>query len=227
MRKNRIKSLGVIFWFATVSISQTIRPSQPTHLMYTPTPNVNPAYHLVLGLHEISFALPGKLQLQMSLLDNIGRINFGAKYGFLSNMAVGAGMAYNFIHIGDGSHGIWDKPRLGAFLAIGLIGNQKSPFQLNITPHTQIGEYFSVGLDLGLLSSPHSMWSIIWEVGTSVTNYGGGQFYLNTDVGIRINPPGAKFLFFDLGIDLTEFHVGGANPSVSPYIDFTFAMNTK
>ena len=111
MRKNRIKSLGVIFLFATVSISQTIRPSQPTHLMYTPTPNVNPAYHLVLGLHEISFALPGKLQLQMSLLDNIGRINFGAKYGFLSNMAVGAGMAYNFIHIGDGSHGIWDKPR--------------------------------------------------------------------------------------------------------------------
>ena len=85
MRKNRIKSLGVIFLFATVSISQTIRPSQPTHLMYTPTPNVNPAYHLVLGLHEISFALPGKLQLQMSLLDNIGRINFGAKYGFLSN----------------------------------------------------------------------------------------------------------------------------------------------
>ncbi len=227
MSKNWIKCLGTIFLITTVSISQTIRPSQPTHLMYTPTPSVNPAYHLVLGLHEISFALPAKLQLQMSLLDNIGRINFGAKYGLLSNMAVGAGMAYNFIHIGDGSHGIWDKPRLGAFLTIGLVGSRSSSFQLNITPHTQIGEYFSAGVDLGLLSSPHEMWSIIWEVGTSVTNYGGGQFYLNTDVGIRINPPSAKFLFFDLGIDLTEFEVGDGKPSVSPYIDFTFAMKTK
>ncbi|HEX3018850.1 MAG TPA: hypothetical protein VHP36_01045 [Chitinispirillaceae bacterium] len=229
MRKNFILTISAIFFVFTVSNSQTIRPAKPTHLMYTPTPFVNPAYHLVIGLHEISFALPANLQLQASLLDNIGRIIFGAKYGLADNMAIGAGMAYSFYHIGDGVHGVphYANPRLGVFFTAGLIGSRSSAFQLNITPHTQIGDFFSAGVDLGLMSTPHPMWSIIWEVGSSVTNYADGQFYLNTDVGIRINPPKAKFLFFDFGIDLTEFAVGQSKPSVSPYIDFTFAMNTK
>ncbi len=230
MRKKLIIGIESIFLIATVSISQTIRPSKPTHLMYTPTPYVNPAYHLVIGLHEISFALPAKLQLQASIFDNIGRINFGAKYGLLDNMAVGAGMAYSFMpHLGGGKHGIpnYATPRLGAFLTIGLVGNRSSSFQFNITPHTQIGDYFSIGADFGLMSSPHEMWSIIWEAGTSFTNHADGQFYLNTNVGVRINPPKAKFLFFDFGIDLNEFAVGDEKTSVSPYIDFIFAMNTK
>lgn len=228
MKRHIITGISSILLAATVSIGQTIRPSEPTHLMYTPTPNVNPAYHLVIGLHEISFALPAKLQLQASIFDNIGRINFGAKYGLFDNMSIGAGMAYSFMdHLGQGHHGIWDEPRLGAFLTFGLLGNSSST-QLNVTPHTQIGKYFSIGADLGLMASPHPMWSIIWEVGTSFTNYADGQFYLNTDVGIRINPPRAKFLFFDFGIDLNEFNVNKyAEPTVSPYIDFTFAMNTK
>lgn len=230
MKRHIITGISSILLAATVSIGQTIRPSEPTHLMYTPTPNVNPAYHLVIGLHEISFALPAKLQLQASIFDNIGRINFGAKYGLFDNMAIGAGMAYSFIHLGDGAHGIPDyaNPRLGAFLTFGLLGSKSSSLQLNITPHTQIGDYFSIGADLGLMASPHPMWSIIWEVGTSFTNYADGQFYLNTDVGIRINPPRAKFLFFDFGIDLNEFAISDdAKPTVSPYIDFTFAMDTK
>lgn len=230
MKKFLIVYISSILLSASLSIGQTIRASAPTHLMYTPTPYVNNAYHLVAGLHEASFALPAKLQLQFSIMDNIGRINFGAKYGLLDNMALGAGMAYTFIHIGDGVHGIgnFDDPRLGVFLAIGLVGDKSSPFQLNITPHTQIGHYFSIGADLGLLSSPHPLWAIIWEVGSSLTSYDHGQFYLNTNLGIRINPQSAKFLFFDFGIDLNEFAVSeGATPTVSPYIDFTFAMRTK
>ncbi len=230
MNKRFILGISSIACLVTLSLAQSIKPAKPTHLMYTPTPNVNPAYHLIIGLHEISFALPAKLQLQASILDNIGRINFGAKYGLADNVAVGAGMAYSLAHIGDGAHVIPREanPRLGIFLTVGLAGDNKNSFQLNLTPHTQIGDFFSIGGDLGLLASPHPIWSIMWEVGTSYVF--DGSFWMNTNVGIRITPPKAKFLFIDFGIDLNEFEVTdktNPKPTVSPYIDFTFGMNTK
>ncbi len=230
-----LKSVLIFTSLVSVSFGQasTIRASAPTHLFYTPTPYVNSPFDLVIGFHEISFALPAHLQIQLSLFDNIGRVNFGVKYGLIPDrLAIGGGMAWNFIHLGRGSHGIRTDadPRIGMFLTYGLVGSKNSTFQLNGTPHFQFSDHFSIGADLGLLASPHPVWSIIWELGTSA-DLSDGIFYMNTDAGIRIHPPKAKFLTFDFGIDLTEFalgkHFDSHKPHVSPYIDFIFAMKTK
>ncbi len=210
------------------SSNVTIKGSKPTHYFYTPMARVNPAYHLVVGLHEISFALPANLQLQASLLDNIGRINFGAKYGLADNMAIGAGMAYTLIHIGNGHHGIPEHadPRLGIFLAYEPI--QSSMLNMVLVPHTQIGDRVSLGGDFGLMYTPTNIWSLIWEIGTSF-DLEDEHLYFNTDGGIRIHPPALSFLFFDMGIDLEEFPITAehVDPEVGIYIDVMFAIDTN
>jgi hypothetical protein len=207
-----------------------IRASSPTHLFYTPTPHVNPPWHLVLGLHEISFSFPARLQLQASLVDNIGRINLGAKFGIAERLSVGAGLAHSFLHFGNGSHGVprYANPRFGAFLCF---GPDPGATQLSLTPHTQIGDHVSIGFDFGLAVTPSEWWTLIWEAGSSLdlTAYkysdDSVRLYLNTDGGVRIHPPTLPFLFFDLGVDLNEFPVID-NPGItaSPYLDVTFAM---
>jgi len=213
-----------------------ITPSEPTHYFYTPMAKVNPAYHLVVSLHEVSFSLPGNLQVQASLFDNIGRINFGAKYGILENLSVGAGIASNLIHIGDGTHGVpsYAPARFGAFLCYGFV---KTPtFEAALTPHAQLFDHNSLGVDIGGMVTPSNIWSLIWEVGTSfdfndhddnLRNQTG--FYFNTDGGLRIHPPSIPFLSFDGGIDVQEFKVNrkGASTSLTVYLDAIFAMVTK
>jgi len=114
----------------------TITASQPTHYFFTPTANVNTPYSLVVSLHEISFSFPDNLQIQASIFDNIGRLAFGAKYGILDNLAVGAGLANTAVHIGNG-HAIHDAAsRFGAYLTYGFIKNPT--FEAAITPNMQL-----------------------------------------------------------------------------------------
>ena len=204
----------------------SITPSQPTHYFYTPTSYVNPPYHLVISLHEISFALPGNLQLQASLFDNIGRINAGVKWGIDRKLSIGAGLAHSIVHIGKGTHGIpsWSAPRAGAFLCWGPVLNQN--FEMSLTPHIQFGERFSVGGDIGMLIKPQPIWSVIAEIGSSVDTRD-NLLYLNIDGGLRIHPPSIPFLNFDIGIDIEEFAVRNeSRPSVTIFFDVIFSMVT-
>ena len=223
-------SICIIVLFAALNGQTTINASRPTHYFYTPAAYVNPPFHLVASFHEISFGLPANLQLQSSIMDNVGRVDFGAKYGILENLAVGAGMAYNLVHLGRGKHGIMASdnamPRLGLYLTYGFVNT--SSFEMAVTPHIQIGDRFSTGVDLGMMGTPHEFWSVIFEVGTSVDAHD-KLFYFNTDGGIRVHPPQIPFLSFDAGIDLEEFAVNADHPrpSVGPFIDVVFAMIVK
>jgi|GEM_PF-732955 len=217
--------------------AMTIKPSQPTHYFYTPKAGVNPPWHLVTSLHEISFSFPANLQVQASLVDNIGRINFGAKYGILDNLSVGAGLAATLFHMGRGNHGIpthkGARPRLGAFLCWGLI--EKPVLENAITLHTQIGDHFSLGADYGMQITPHEWWSLILEWGNSIdfTAYKNDPnhrvlWYLNVDSGVRFHPPMIPAFNFDFGIDLEEFPmVQGTEPSVGVFFDVIFAMDVS
>ncbi len=201
-----------------------IVPAHPTHYFYTPTAYVNDPYALVVGLHEISFALPYRLQVQASIFDNIGRLNAALKYGILDNLSVAVGLAHSLVHVGRGTHGIpeWAAPRFGAFLCFGPIAN--SIVELGLTPHTQLGDHASVGADLGFKLTPHDFWALILEVGSSF-DATDEIMYLNVDGGIRINPPTISFLHFDLGVDLEEFPlVDDVRPTVTVYFDILFGM---
>jgi hypothetical protein len=214
----------------------SITPAEPTHYFYTPMAKVNPPYHLVVSLHEISFSLPENLQLQASLFDNIGRINLGAKYGIAENLSVGAGLAHSLLHMGNGCHGIpsWKPPRFGAFLCYEFVKTRS--FEATVTPHTQLFDDNSFGCDLGGMHTPSDFWSLIWEIGTSFdvndkneNNINQVGFYFNTDGGIRVHPPSLPFLSFDLGVDVQEFKVNARTPRTSATIftDAIFAMVTK
>jgi hypothetical protein len=188
---------------------------------------VNPANNLVLSLHEISYTLPGNLQLEASIFDNIGRINFGAKYGIQDNLSVGAGLAHTIAHIGKIGHGIkhGDDPRLGAFLCYGFVKN--STFEAAVTPHTQLfGPHNSIGCDLGGMATPSNFWSFIWEVGTSY-DMTSDDFYFNTDGGLRIHPPSIPFLSFDCGVDAQEFNINNSSTEATIFLDVIFAMVAK
>ena len=185
---------------------------------------------MVVSLHEISFSLPANLQLQASLFDNIGRINFGAKYGIQDNLSVGAGIASSLVHIGSGGHAIrpGDQARFGAFLCYEFV--KTNTFEAVVVPHTQLFVHNSIGVDLGGMATPSDIWSIIWEVGTSFDlSDNPVGFWFNTDGGIRIHPPSIPFLSFDCGIDVQEFLVNtpGAHTSPTIYFDAIFAMVTK
>jgi hypothetical protein len=202
----------------------TIVPAHPTHYFYTPTAYVNDSYALVVGLHEISFALPYRLQVQASIFDNIGRLNAALKYGIIDNLSVAAGLAHSLVHVGRGTHGIpeWARPRFGAFICYGPITS--STVELGLTPHTQLGDHISVGADLGFKLTPHDFWALILEVGSSF-DATDEIMYLNVDGGVRINPPTISFLHFDLGVDLEEFPlVDDVSPTVTVYFDILFGM---
>jgi hypothetical protein len=208
----------------------SITPAEPTHYFYTPMAKVNPPYRLVVSLHEISFSLPENLQLQASLFDNIGRINFGAKYGIQDNLSVGAGIASSLVHIGNGGHAIrpGDQARFGAFLCYEFI--KTHTFEAVLVPQTQLFVHNSIGIDLGGMATPSDIWSVIWEVGTSFDlSDNPTGFWFNTDGGIRIHPPSIPFLSFDGGVDVQEFQVNVKDAHTSPsiYFDVIFGMVTK
>jgi hypothetical protein len=199
-------------------------------------PDVNKPYCLVTSLHEMSFSLPEHLQVQASLFDNIGRIDFGAKYGISRDLAVGSGVAYSLLHMGDGTHGIpsWAPPRFGVFLCYRFTEAQN--FEAALTPHMQLFDHNSLGCDFSLMATPSNFWSVIWEVGTSFdfndhdnNNRNQVGFYFNTNGGLRIHPPAIPFLSFDGGIDVQEFKVNRPNAatSVTIYADAIFAMVIK
>jgi len=205
-----------------------ITASKPTHYFYTPTASVNPENHLVLSLHEVSFGLPQHLQVQASLFDNIGRVNFGAKYGIADDLAVGAGAAWSLASFGH--HGIKheDAARFGAYLCYEIVQNRK--FEASVTGHTQLFNHNSIGCDLGLMATPSSMWSAIGEVGTSIDfTDSPASFWFNMDGGLRVHPPSIPFLSFDGGIDIVEFVVNTphAGTFVTIYLDAIFAMVVK
>jgi hypothetical protein len=224
--------LLVLAAFPLYSSQSSLRPAQPTHYFYVPTAYLNDEFDLVASMREISYALPAHLQVQMSLVDNIGRINFGARYGFKDNLSVGAGMAWTFVQITDDwHHGIKhvdddgkSRPRLGAFLAWGIA--QTRSFEACLVPHMQLGHAFSLGADFALKATPHEFWSVIWEVGTSF-DLSAGDFWFNTDGGFRIHPPAIPYLTFDGGIDLVEANVEFHDFHVAPYFDVNFAIKTK
>lgn len=210
---------------SSASAQQTeIKEAHPTHNFYTPAPYINPEHALVIGLHELSYALPYRLQLQASLLDNIGRLNLAAKFGILDNLSLAAGLAHSLIHVGRGTHGIpeWASPRFGAFLCYGPLLTKE--VEIGITPHTQVGDHVSLGGDLGLKFNLNIWWAILFEVGSSM-DFTDERLYMNFDGGIRINPPKIAFLHFDLGVDIEEFPlVDGVRPSVTVFFDVLFGM---
>ena len=219
-----IITTSVLIFSASGWAQTSITPSQPTHYFYTPMAKVNPPNHLVLGFHEISFGLPAHLQIQASIMDNIGRTNIGAKYGLNENLVIGAGLAHSIIHIGRGVHGIpsWVAARLGAYCTWGFLNSPS--FEAALTPHTQIGDHVSLGCDIGLMADVHPVWSFIWEIGSSV-DLTDNALYLNTDGGLRIHPTSLPFLNFDFGIDLEEFRVQ-SDPEMSAtiYFDVLFSL---
>jgi hypothetical protein len=229
MGMRTILKVAFVLMLATlqpIAAQSTLRPSKPTHYFYVPTAYLNNEFDLVASLHEIAFTLPANLQLHMSLVDNVGRLNFGARYGFAPNLSVGAGMAWTFVQIPYGGHAIkhWANPRLGMFLAWGI--SKTSTFETCLVPQLQVGDHFSLGVDFALKATPSNFWSFIWEVGTSF-DITAGEFWLNTDGGIRIHPPAIPFLSFDAGIDLVEENLNNYHPHVAPYFDVIFAIRTK
>jgi hypothetical protein len=225
-----ILSLGLCVWAQdrthSTSSEVSITAAEPTHYYYIPTANVNPPNCLVVSLHEMSYSFPDNLQVQASILDNIGRIVFGAKYGFQDNLSLGVGLANTLAHIGPGHHGIWDKSRLGAYLCYGFVKNPT--FEAVVTPHMQLFNGNSLGCDVGGMVTPSPFWSVIWEVGTSI-DVNTSKFWFNTDGGIRIHPPSIPFMNFDAGIDVSEFPISDPNPSTTPsiYFDAIFSMVTR
>jgi hypothetical protein len=225
--------------------SATIRPAKPTHYFYTPTPHVNPPWHFVASLHEISYAFPHNLQLQLSLLDAIGRMKFGAKFGIAPNLSIGAGLSSYWGHMWYWDHR-WHHPhwdpydpydryyhyryrhhywpaRLGVFLST---GRGRSDFEWSITPNLQLGDPIGLGCDFGLMATPSEWWSLIGEVGGSIEidfhHHPWVWFFV--DGGIRVHPPTIPFLSFDGGVG---FGVFDWDPGVSIYIDVIFAMVTR
>ena len=190
---------------------------EPTHYLFMPTARVNQPGDLVLGLHEISYALPGKLQLQCSLVDNIGRLDLAAKYGFHRNLAGALGLAHSIISFGK--HGIHDAPaRFGAFLAYEFDSRH---YGMVLTGHTQIGSNFSVGADLGGKITPTDVWSFLWEVGLSA-DLTDESLWLYGIAGIRFHLPNVPGLFFDLGVQAKEFNIDPFKPGAGVFFDVMY-----
>jgi len=180
----------------------SVTPSQPTHYLYTPTARVNPPYHTVAGLHELSFALPGNLQIQASLIDNIGKTNLAAKYGLAANLAIGGGLASTLIDMGGHRINGGDA-RLGLFLAYSLA--DAKDLSMTLTPHVQISDRFSIGADFGLMKRMVDIWSILWEAGISAEPH--DALYLYTTGALRLHFPVIPFMFFDIGVGTNEFNI--------------------
>jgi len=204
--------------FANNNTTVTLAPSAPSHYLYSPMARVTPANHLVLGLREMSYGLPGNLAVQLSLVDNIGKTNLAAKFGLAPNLAIGGGLASTFIPMGDVGIGRNDA-RLGLFLTYALA--DRSDFSMAITPHTQIASRWSIGGDFGLIKTPNETWSFLWEAGLSAdTHSEDGGLHLRTVGALRIHPPSLPFLFITGGVGTNEFKAQ-SNPYIRarPFID--------
>ena len=202
------RSVFIVGFFAVCAFasnnnnSVTLSPSQPSHYLYMPMARVTPPDHLVLGLREISYGLPGNLAVQVSLIDNIGKTNLAAKYGLASNLSIGGGLASTFIGMGDVGIPSSDS-RLGLFLTYALV--DRGDFSMALTPHTQIGSRFSIGGDFGLMKTTNDTWSFLFEAGTSADLSEHGGLYLRTVGALRIHPPAVPFMFIDAGVGTNEF----------------------
>lgn len=186
-----------------VVVGGAFAKTEPTHYFFVPTARVNQPGDLVLGLHEISYALQGNLQLQLSLLDNIGRLCVAGKYGFYDGFAIGVGYASTLIRgdlLGEAGHGILeDDSRLGMFLAWDI--QSRKHYGLIVTGHSQLGNSnFSLGADIGVRVTPASTWSLIGEAGLSAALKGGKGLWIYGAGGIRIHLPQVPGLFIDLGL---------------------------
>jgi len=216
----RSSAFAVAVFISVGGLFSESRAAEPTHYLFMPTALVNQPGDLVLGLHEISYALPGKLQLQCSLVDNIGRLDLAAKYSFHRNLAGALGLAHSLVDFGK--HGIWQGPaRFGAFLAYEFDSRY---YGMVLTGHTQIGVNFSVGADLGGKITPTNVWSFLWEVGLSV-DLSDERIYLYGIGGIRFNIPSVPGLFFDLGVQAEEFDVellGKGRPYAGIFFDVMY-----
>ncbi|MCL2690528.1 MAG: hypothetical protein FWE57_11885 [Chitinispirillia bacterium] len=210
------KSFILIGIFAVCAFASgntaTLTPTEPTSYFLTPKAKVNDANHLVIGLHEFSYALPGNLQVQLSLIDNIGKTFFGLKYGLAPNMAIGGGIAGSIIDMGH--HGPGSPNRFGFYLTYAFTEEQNRGTA--ITPHMQIGNRISLGADFAFMTKPVDMWAFIGELGTSIDTYD-GHLYLFGAGGLRISPPQAPFLFIDAGAKTNEFAVV-SNTSIYPKV---------
>lgn len=198
--------------FASNNNTITLSPSQPTSYFLTPKAKVNDPYHMVIGLHEFSYALPGSLQLQLSLIDNIGKTFFGAKYGLNSSMAIGGGIAGDLISMGH--HGPGDPHRLGLYLTYAFVENSSTG--MAITPHMQIGSRISLGADFGFMKKPVDVWAFIGEVGVSIDTHD-ELVYLFGIGGLRITPPAVPFLYIDFGVKTNEFAARNS-PDIYPRV---------
>jgi hypothetical protein len=199
----------------------TLRPAKPTHYFFTPMANVNPSGHLVLGFHEISYGMPGNLQVQASIIDNIGRTCLAAKYGFASNLSFGGGLAQTLVPMGEHAiHGA-QPARLGLFFTYGMA--ERNNFSMAVTPHTQIGSSISMGVDFGMRLTPTEFWSFIWEIGSSV-DINAPMLYLYTIGGLRIHPPKVPILYVDIGVSAKEFAVDPFRPQAGVYVDIIIAF---
>jgi len=213
---------------ATSAQTVTIRASKPTHYYFTPAGYVNDPYDLVIGLHELSFAMPGGLAIQASLLGSIGRLNFGAKWMFTPGMSLGVGLAshtfenrYYDRHIGNYDH-------IGAYLALQL--SRTSRFESVVVPVLILGDHLAAGVDFGLYAKPTNVWGVIFEAGIIGDHYADNlEVRLNMAGGLRINPPKFPFLYIDFGIDAGEFTVTDNSDRIDPriYFDLSFAMKTN
>lgn len=217
-----------IFVLAGGMFNESRGDVEPTHYLFMPTARVNKAGSVVLGLHEISYALPGKLQLQASLIDNIGRLNLAAKYGFHKDLAGGVGLAWTLINGGlfmrnpdDRGHAIKHQydPRIGGFLTYEF---GRPYYGLVLTGNTQIGDHFSVGADLGGRITPSKAWAFLWETGLSA-DLTDGTLYLYGIGGLRFNvaDPG---LFIDAGVQTNEFNVDGFKMKAGLFLDVMYCF---
>jgi hypothetical protein len=203
------------------------RVTEPTHYLFMPTARINQPGDLVLGLHEISYAFPGKLQIQASILDNIGRLSLAAKYGFHKDLAGGVGLASTFISgdfVEGGAHGVpeYARARVGAFLTYEF---GRPHYGLILTGHTQIGDHFSIGADLGGRITPSSVWSFLWETGLS-TDLTDKRIYLYGIGGLRFNV-GVPGLFIDVGAQALEFNIkdfGKGAPHAGMFFDVMYCF---
>ncbi|MBN1308999.1 MAG: hypothetical protein JXA18_13835 [Chitinispirillaceae bacterium] len=221
-------SAFAVFLFSANGSAFTIESANPTHYFYTPTAYLNSEFDMVGSLREASFTLPHKLQGHTSIVDNVGRICFGARYGIMSTLSVGAGLAWSFSTFPWGGHGIHHEfePRFGTFLCWGPV--IEDHFEMSLTPHMQVGSRFSMGSDVGMMITPSNYWSIIGEFGFSFDFYD-MEPYINTVWGARVHPPQIPFLSFDGGLDFVESrpeYFAQSRHAFRPFIDAIFTMKT-
>jgi hypothetical protein len=228
-RSSTFRSLALIALFFCTTFSQPntqIQAAKPNHYFFTPTAYMNNEFEVVASMHEVSYTLPLKFQAYGSFVDNVGRLCFGARYGILDNLSVGAGLAWSLISFPRGGHAILHSdphPRFGTYLCWGFLNFPK--IEAALTPHIQAGYHVSVGADYGMMITPVDFWSIIGEFGFSF-DISATTPYFNTIWGARVHPPQIPFLSFDFGLDFVERPPEEFARQFWPFFDVVFTMKT-